>query len=1301
MTAGLRWLLGGDLPRLSSIPDRPRWQDAPDALVPRVATMLGPLVRALLLAGYSVTRLDVVRPGADPGAVGVDDVTLSLTLDAETDLDPEPASGSGLVLRVADLRHDAAIAAAEDGAWTGAPDGGTDLRVAFSHAVDVPAATPLGEPAPASWSGLQGTPAQIVLWTAADWLDGDWWSNLDRQAAAVRADVTAALARRIAAGDLTPRSRAGLLWLVNPLFWFAQDATFPGADFDVALMSAPPAPPVWAGVTSPAAQAHDPTAVELPEDRDLHVLTDVATRAWASSGLADDPDRFLEWETTGVGWLHVLLGTGPSSEADSGFFSWLARNRAGNFRRAATNLAAAAGIDAADRIEAAVTGCRWFEAVLDLADLGVLTPVGYPQVGVTVIGAATDETESIVPVYLPGDASTFPRVAIVLAVPATLVPPPPGSLIDPELGGVPLVVCSATAMLRTDLRAAVAWDFVPARDGGPLTVTVVAGPGVEVLPQLPPGPDQGWELEVFRVWNYSSVPARGARVQPEFLMAPYVIPWIPAEPERFLPAEDGVDPDPDSDPGPDADTDTAGGGGIPFAGVAVFPLPDGVAFEVPPAVAFGTPPRWRYTARMADPFSGAAGIAFDLQYGHLVHELLPQDPDPDVVSGGRPTGAVLEIWVTEGVTVTREDLSTEAPPALEVFVDAWTVRSFTTRDATGAETFHPLPPLQGETLALPNRPALAPCGLGPDIADAGHPLPGDATPAVVEQAAELGWIGYVLDLLDVGVGFVPVVGDVVDVAELAVSLYTNTDKWGRPVTAYDQMFMALGAIVPFASGAALRGSGHLAGDMLGFVRAQNEPLLRFIFNARSVDPAEHQLLELAGTSRTFNRMTDPGRRDLVLRTLARLTEYTSLATKLGEEVGTGFAADHWRLVDLTAPGELAFWFPPLQDAYRRWLRARDLTPSSFTLREFTRTTEGAPRALLEALLGDFEVADLRLGQRAVRSPKISTRWTVTASMVPFPSTKTSEYYAEVGARELLDGVEDLAADYESGRRAMDFADPGELDQLLTWTQSLLRRIEDPARPGTYTPEGLRDLMGLRTLEAVDLTEMLVRGCKVFSDGLATVSSGSGVTVTLEDYFRVFGHRSVFKDIVTQGGYQHGSVAEVLAGGEEFARRRLAGEARPEESFWLQNDVNGVKGPDLVRLISGRGQIVDSKSIAAMWTALAPMKGDAARQARRFAREVASQRLVLTTPAGVRVEPYHEFLFRIDPFQFGDLTMRHTTVGKGADKRAAGLGFAIATLDEWTDWATPLFTDEVRSVVGRIGRKKPTVRFQIEPLYLTP
>ena len=75
--------------------------------------------------------------------------------------------------------------------------------------------------------------------------------------------------------------------------------------------------------------------------------------------------------------------------------------------------------------------------------------------------------------------------------------------------------------------------------------------------------------------------------------------------------------------------------------------------------------------------------------------------------------------------------------------------------------------------------------------------------------------GMATTALDVGVGSIPVVGDLVDIGEFAIALMTDRDRWGQEVSTGDKVLMGIGAVIgliPFLGGvgAALR-AGAKAG----------------------------------------------------------------------------------------------------------------------------------------------------------------------------------------------------------------------------------------------------------------------------------------------------------------------------------------------------------------------------------------------------------------------------------------------------------------------------------------------------------
>ena len=71
-------------------------------------------------------------------------------------------------------------------------------------------------------------------------------------------------------------------------------------------------------------------------------------------------------------------------------------------------------------------------------------------------------------------------------------------------------------------------------------------------------------------------------------------------------------------------------------------------------------------------------------------------------------------------------------------------------------------------------------------------------------------------LTDVGVGFIPIVGDLVDVSEFVYAAYTGKDKWGNPVATWEIALMGVGACVPFVSHGMIKGGKiALTGAVIG------------------------------------------------------------------------------------------------------------------------------------------------------------------------------------------------------------------------------------------------------------------------------------------------------------------------------------------------------------------------------------------------------------------------------------------------------------------------------------------------------
>lgn len=1170
----LGWLLDDDLPLLSTVEPQP-WTDVPDDLIGQAAKILRPLVRALLLAGHRPYKLDFVRAKANPDVVSLtgDGLTAGTTAALGA---PMPSTGSGLVLTVADLVHDHAALAAQAGGWNDLQASETtDFQAAFSHALPVPASQE------APWTGLEpGVGGRVELWSrhaltpedsAEIKLSQPWADEIAQCAGLIAKDIRDALNDRLSEGGVTPLSRAGLLWLLNPLFWYAHDPTFPGQAFDDAAVGPPVPPPAWPAVTSVDPAELDPLSVlksgPAPANPNVGLLLaqasllapvlavpargQIVVNALIFGETFEHGDVF-GWNSSRGGDFESLLKANPDVAGDIP-------------TRGRLLISAIRPLAGEDFANAMYYGRpNWLDVLMDLAEMSVLAPAGYPAdlVGVSGQAAEVSTLDVVRPMYYPADGKARERVVL-------------------EVKGLPAVTVTATRFCEVSLLQAFTWDFLEASPPDRLLkLLVVAGPGVEVTPGVERG--LGWDLEVIRVWDYTAVPPRGARVQPELILAPYPLMWEPTTPDS-----------------------TRYPNGLPMYGLQVLPLPQGVALEYPIPTREGDTPSWRMTAT-APEGSGRSRIAFDITFGHgeLATDHEAMDPPPAYLD--EPSAAVVSLWVSSNVAVRLEFLRGEHSPAPAGFFEVWKI-------VDPARI-----PLQGECLPYPG--IIRQATLGPPL-PVPVELPEEATPLEFpDDERDDSYTDLLRFMMDCGIGFIPIVGDLVDVVELTVSLYTGKDKWGRPMTRFEQAAMAACLLVPGVSNGAVkmfvRGADKVTGTGLGYAlelsRRQNQPLLDFVGALRAGLPADIQrdLDRLVGTLPAASLPRTGNQRQKFLDELRDgITRNLDAAQRLGEAVSLDLTADApmFLLVDLltdAAPGTLfgrQFWLPALQEPFRRWCRAQRRFPDENSVRDWVVRSTGArgvQRATLQALLGpDVLNAVILQGARPANRPvRLASPWECLGTMFfRGAGALGAASYARAGLevvtvqlRRLVREVADLAAQgaarITSDGRLLDF-DPQRMAFLADRVETLLRNLSpaEPLRPTTAVLERLL-LGGNRRIDPADFAEVLLHGMDRIDVLLSAMRQFTGVqSLTIDAFLRFTGRESVFKDLLTGASPQHASLFEVQVAAEEYVRRARAGDPVPENGFIMQADyADGEKGPDLVRIFDNQMQIVESKSWTRAW-----------------------------------------------------------------------------------------------------------------------
>ena len=116
--------------------------------------------------------------------------------------------------------------------------------------------------------------------------------------------------------------------------------------------------------------------------------------------------------------------------------------------------------------------------------------------------------------------------------------------------------------------------------------------------------------------------------------------------------------------------------------------------------------------------------------------------------------------------------------------------------------------------------------------------------------------GLATTAVDVGVGAIPVVGDLIDIGEFFYALTTDRDRWGNEVSTSDKVLMGIGAVIgliPFLGGvgSALRGGAKVAMQIADAARrwGKSPEQLELVLMAvrKSVGPEDAPLIRRALT----------------------------------------------------------------------------------------------------------------------------------------------------------------------------------------------------------------------------------------------------------------------------------------------------------------------------------------------------------------------------------------------------------------------------------------------------------------------
>jgi len=203
-----------------------------------------------------------------------------------------------------------------------------------------------------------------------------------------------------------------------------------------------------------------------------------------------------------------------------------------------------------------------------------------------------------------------------------------------------------------------------------------------------------------------------------------------------------------------------------------------------------------------------------------------------------------------------------------------------------------------------------------------------------------------LSFIDVSIGFVPVLGDLVDIAEFTYGLVTGEDRWGRPLSTTDLVLMGLGAMLPFIAAPVLRRGRQLFKTFGERVKTADE-VLEGLEVAR-FGPKDADIIVAQAALIKQGRSIDPQDAGQLIKKIAN-AEPKPLA-----------------LDDLLNRDQSAFSHPELQEIYETYKRRNKpaQSPRNWAL----AVTKGRARELFERILSK-DYVKLAGGRGSVR-PKL-------------------------------------------------------------------------------------------------------------------------------------------------------------------------------------------------------------------------------------------------------------------------------------------------------------------------------------------
>jgi hypothetical protein len=260
--------------------------------------------------------------------------------------------------------------------------------------------------------------------------------------------------------------------------------------------------------------------------------------------------------------------------------------------------------------------------------------------------------------------------------------------------------------------------------------------------------------------------------------------------------------------------------------------------------------------------------------------------------------------------------------------------------------------------------------------------------------------GLIETIIDLDIGAIPVVGELVNVAEVIYAWQYGVDHWGRPVSNLQLIVMTLFALVPFVSGSFME---SLAGEVAGIreaaapVEAIGSGIYDIAATGLALDEAELAGGLLAKPMNSAHIWTlspsagEMGEQDLLLAMQEMAADDPGLAGTYLARVQTATGRDDWlSVLDLQPPSGAGFAGTVLDDSLGRYRLAYPAATDEFYIETAAIQRE---RAILNGVLRNTRT--FRAGGRRVNFPSCDAQPVFTGTPVRV---------SRVGSRPLLDSV---------------------------------------------------------------------------------------------------------------------------------------------------------------------------------------------------------------------------------------------------------------------------------------------------------